>query len=531
MARRRSFTLASFITMFLLITMTVQLASAQEKARGKGVLKQSYHEVGGKRPEWVTAATDRSLSFFSSKGNAAGDLQLRSAEQDDIATHVRLDQFYKGVPVFGGQLVSHIDAAGNIEQSGDFFAVNLDVKPTLSADQAIAAAKGQLAYKAALPEAPAARLVILPELNVLAYQVSIHIEDGTDATAHHEYFINAKDGSLASYYNDIDTANATGTGKSLYSGNVTLTTDLLSGVYYLRDNTRGGAYVVDMNNRTNGNPTTMTDSDNIWGTNTSSSRQSAAVDAQYGATLTWDYYLNNFGRRGIDGNGFRVPSRVHYGSRYNNAFWNGSSMTYGDGDGTTFTPLVSLDVAGHEITHGLTEKTAGLIYSKESGALNESMSDIFGTLIEYSRTSKPGNYLIGEEIYTPGTSGDALRNMANPAAAGDPDHYSKRLYPGTCSPSSSNDNCGVHTNSSISNQAFYLLAEGGTNRTSNLSVTGIGRSAAGAIFYRALTVYMGPSTTFLGARTATLNAARDLYGTGSAQYNAVAQAWSAVGVQ
>lgn len=143
-------------------------------------------------------------------------------------------------------------------------------------------------------------------------------------------------------------------------------------------------------------------------------------------------------------------------------------------------------------------------------------------MVEYS--SGTGDYLIGEDIYTPATAGDALRNMSNPAAEGDPDHYSKR-YTGT------GDNGGVHINSGIQNQVFYLLAQGGTNRTSGLAVTGIGRPKAAAIFYRALTVYLTPSSNFKAVRTATLNAARDLYGASSAEYNATAQAWTACGVQ
>ena len=122
-----------------------------------------------------------------------------------------------------------------------------------------------------------------------------------------------------------------------------------------------------MSSKTSGTGTLLTDADNVWGNSLNSDRASAAVDAHYGAAKTWDYYLNTFNRRGIDGNGFKVVSRVHYGRSYNNAFWNGTNMTYGDGDGVQFTPLTSLDVAGHEITHGLTEKTANLTYSGEFG--------------------------------------------------------------------------------------------------------------------------------------------------------------------
>jgi hypothetical protein len=171
-----------------------------------------------------------------------------------------------------------------------------------------------------------------------------------------------------------------------------------------------------------------------------------------------------------------------------------------------------------------------LTYAKEPGALNEAFSDIFGTMVERYAHPTTWNWKIGEDAYTPGTSGDALRRMDNPNAVGDPDHYSLRLYSGICTPSNANDQCGVHTNSSIANHAYYLIANGGTNRVSGVTVPGIGPAAAEQIFYKALTTYMTSGTTFSGARTATLNAATDLFGSASAQYNSVATGWCAVGV-
>ncbi|ABX06281.1 MAG TPA: peptidase M4 family protein [Herpetosiphon sp.] len=532
MVRKRLITVAALLGLVGAVFGSAVSTGAQDYDKVRGQLIRTYREAEAKgvRPDWVTAAVDTSLNHFAGKGANSANLQVRGVDQDDLGINVRLDQTYAGLPVFGGQVIAHLDNKGNVTQeSGELFAVDgIDTSASLSSAEAIKIAQSQVKYdfnaKNASGTEVSSELKILPREgkdSVIVFQVSLHIEDGSEATAHHEFFINAKTGETELYYNDMDGVNATGTGKSLYSGNVSITTDLVSGVYYLRDNSRGGMYTTNMNNRTTGG-STFTDADNVWGTNTTANVQSAGVDAHYGAQLTWDYYLSSFGRRGIDGNGFRVLSRVHYGNRYNNAFWNGSSMTYGDGDGTTFRPLVSLDVAGHEITHGLTEKTAGLIYSNESGAANESFSDIFGTMVEYS--SGTGDYLIGEDIYTPATAGDALRNMSNPAAEGDPDHYSKR-YTGT------GDNGGVHINSGIQNQVFYLLAQGGTNRTSGLAVTGIGRPKAAAIFYRALTVYLTPSSNFKAVRTATLNAARDLYGASSAEYNATAQAWTACGVQ
>ena len=218
-----------------------------------------------------------------------------------------------------------------------------------------------------------------------------------------------------------------------------------------------------------------------------------------------------------------ISSKVHYGTNYNNAFWNGSYMTYGDGNGSTFSPLVTIDIAGHEMMHGITQFTANLTYSGESGALNESWSDVFGAMVErYKYGESADTWKVGEQCYTPGNgTGDALRYMNNPHQASnsgytaddDPDHYSER-YTGT------GDNGGVHINSGIANMAFYLVAKGGSHHMGG-SMTGIGADDAAKIWYKAITTYMTSGTNFDGARTATLNAAAALFGSGSAQYAAV----------
>jgi hypothetical protein len=294
---------------------------------------------------------------------------------------------------------------------------------------------------------------------------------------------------------------------------------------------------------TGGTQSRYTGTDDVW----SATNERAGVDAHYGAAKTYDYYKNVHGRNGINGSSgpgtttaaanssiTLVASRVHFGSGYNNAFWYNNQMTYGDGNGTSFTPLTTLDIAGHEMTHGVTEYTANLTYANESGALNESMSDVFGAMVElYARggSATADTWKIGEQAYTPNTAGDALRYMNDPHLAGnggytsndDPDHYSER-YTGTA------DSGGVHINSGIGNKAFYLAAAGGTHHLSGVTVTGMGTDDAARIWYRALTSYMTSSTNFAGARTATLNAASAIFGSTSTQYNTTAAAWCAVGV-
>ncbi|MCX7896176.1 MAG: M4 family metallopeptidase [Thermoanaerobaculum sp.] len=265
-----------------------------------------------------------------------------------------------------------------------------------------------------------------------------------------------------------------------------------------------------------------------------SSSDSVAMAAYNNSGITYNYYKTKFNRDSYDNAGAQLISTVHYGNRYNNAFWNGSQMVYGDGDGTTFGPFASaLDVVAHELTHAVTDRTAGLAYQNDSGALNEAMSDVFAAATEvYSVGSITSNtWKIGEACYTPGTAGDALRYMNNPTADGySRDYYPERLYANNCTPSSSNDYCGVHGNSGIANLAFYLMVSGGSHPRgkTSIAVTAIGLARAEQIFYRALTTYLTSSSTYEAARNATARAASDLYGSTYATY--VHQAWDAVGV-
>jgi zinc metalloprotease ZmpA len=243
----------------------------------------------------------------------------------------------------------------------------------------------------------------------------------------------------------------------------------------------------------------------------------------YGTALAIDYFKNVHGRKDIVNSDKELHNRVYHGYRSNNAYWNNDCfcMIYGDGDGKRYGSFVSLDIVGHELTHGVTGSTAKLTYWGESGCLNEATSDIFGSSIEfYANNEKDsGDYLIGEKIALKPQY--FLRNMSEPGADGQSiDHYS--LY---------TKDMILHYGSGIANNFFYLLAESGTNKTSGLTVAGIGRMKAEKIWYRALTIYMTSGTTFADARIACLKAAGDLYGEGSIEQNAVAASWTAVGVE
>ncbi|MFG2632828.1 M4 family metallopeptidase [Streptomyces sp. NPDC048362] len=510
------------------------------------------------RPSRATAvenAASALLAHASGLGlTSAQDTRVRDVIVDKDGTqHVRYDRTYRKLPVLGGDFVVHLTADGGYRGADRATRNRISlpsVTPKVSGPRAAGLAVNAL--RAAHPGSGLKQVKAAPELVVdalhgaprLAWRTTAAGFDSLGNPVARTVLTDARTGARIDAWDSIETA--TGDGASLYSGQVPLESTQSGASYQLKDPTRGNTYTGDAANKTDlcifgicisrAPATLFTDADNHWGTGSTADRSSAAVDAQYGTNETWDYYKNVQGRNGIAGDGKGSYNRVHYGSNYNNAFWDDSCfcMTYGDGDGTTFGPLVALDVAGHEMTHGVTSKTAALTYSGESGGLNEATSDILGTMVEWyaNNSSDPGDYLIGEKIVKPGFGKAALRFMDKPSRDGSSADYW----------SSSVGNLDVHYSSGVANHFAYLLAEGSGAKTVNgvaydsptydgSTVTGIGHDKVGRIWYRALTVYMTSSTNYQGARTATLSAAKDLYGAGSTEYNAVAAAWSAVNVK
>jgi len=353
-----------------------------------------------------------------------------------------------------------------------------------------------------------------------AYKFNIYAEEPLYKA---NVIVDAQSGAILQEENLICHADVTNTVVTKYSGTQTITADNNAGTYRLRETARGlGIETYNMQNTATYSATDFTNATTNW---TAVNVDQAARDAHWGAEKTYDYYLLNHSRNSIDNAGYKLLSYVHYNTNYNNAFWDGLRMTYGDGNGTTFTILTALDVCGHEITHGLTSNTSNLTYSNESGALNESFSDIFGTLIENYGRPTQWDWKIGEDM-TPG--GQGIRNMSNPNQFQDPDTYlGTYWYTGT------NDNGGVHTNSGVSNYWFYLLSQGGTgtNDINNVfNVTGITKASAAQIAFRALTVYFTPSTNYMAARGYCIQAAKDIFGNCSNEVVQTTNAWYAVGV-
>jgi Zn-dependent metalloprotease len=504
---------------------------------------------------------------LAKKGIAPNDVKtLRVFEDKDRAerVHTHIQQTHRGVPVFGGEAIVHLNAETEEEAQPTTDTLVADVSvstiPAMTAGDAAGLAKAQYKVKKGcedcLTDVPTADLWVLRHEGAdhLVYRVQLSRLDGTENTSEPVYFIDAHTGALVWSYDNLQTQAATGTGVSLYSGTQSINTFKSGTSYYMEDlprtlgtfDNRNSAKINAMLGyiTSYGSTYRFADADNFWDATTAR----AGVDAHYGASKVYDYFLNVHGRNGIDGSGGPrtlvsidgstplVSSIIHFGKSYNNAFWSSTKnqMFYGDGDGVNFSSLVTLDICGHEMQHGITSRTANLTYANESGALNESWSDVFGAMVElYAEGQEtPSTWWIGEDANTPGVAGDALRYMDTPHLAGnygyttndDPDHYSER-YTGT------SDSGGVHINSGIPNHVFYLLAKGGPHaHVAGTPVTGIGADKAAKIWYKALTTYMTSSTNFAGARTATLNAANALYGVGSAESVSVAQAWTACGI-
>ena len=332
-------------------------------------------------------------------------------------------------------------------------------------------------------------------------------------------------------------ALVSGTAATRYSGSRTIQTTLSGSSYVLKDATRGsGVNTYDLNTGTNYNSAVnFTDNDNNWTTSEhSANKDNGALDAHWGAEMTYDYLMTKHNRNSYNNSGAAINSYVHYSSNYDNAFWDGSRMTYGDGSGTYFDILTSLDVAAHEIGHAVCTYTANLAYQRESGAMNEGFSDIWGAAVEYYAAPTKSTWLIGEDIER--RSGHlALRSMSNPKSEGQPDTYGGTYWqnPNCGTPTQSNDYCGVHTNSGVLNHWFYILVQGksGTNDIgSSYNVTGIGMDKAANIAYRLESVYLSANSTFANARTYGIQSATDLYGATSVETIATTNAFYAVGI-
>ncbi|MFE6777966.1 M4 family metallopeptidase [Streptomyces sp. NPDC057702] len=545
---RRTATTGAFVAVAAMLAVGVQAVSASADAESpdasaplsstldRGALPLKL--TPAKRAELLREADATKAATAKTLGLGAQEkLLVKDVSQDaDGTTHTRYERTYAGLPVLGGDLVVQETKAGRFESVAKAVksrvrvaSTTATVRPAVAKESAERLARADHSKKAEAAKEPRKVIWAASGKPVLAYETVVGglQADGTPNELH--VITDATTGEKLFEYQAVHN----GTGNSQYSGQVTLGTAGSSGSYNLTDTQRGNHKTYNLNRGTSGQGTLFTDPDDTWGDGTGGHTQTAAVDAHYGAALTWDYYKSVHGRSGIRGDGVGAYSRVHYGNNYVNAFWTDSCfcMTYGDGSGNTH-PLTSIDVAAHEMTHGVTSNTARLVYSGESGGLNEATSDIFAAAVEFhaNNPNDKGDYWVGEEIDING-NGTPLRYMDKPSK----DNRSKdNWYSGIGS-------IDVHYSSGVANHWFYLASEGSGAKVingiphdsptyDNQPVTAIGRAAAEKIWFKALSQRMQSNTDYKGARDATLWAAGELYGTNSVEYAGTANAWAAVNV-
>ena len=426
-------------------------------------------------------------------------LEVAHIESDKQGfSHVSLSQTLNGIPVFEGSTQVHINSVGEVVAYKDYRLAELPVstEPAIAEQEAMATVVTDIGGDSAGIEDSKQRLILFRDANKhthLAWEIEWLAQGELAASLH--------------------------------------LVDAHSGEILLKHTRKRGAVsrlTYSAENATNLRAKLVIEDDQ----STSDDIARAAHDH---AEMVYDYFLNTFERNSYDGHGADLVSTVHYKQNYNNAFWTDwyEQMVYGDGDGTRFDPLaLALDVVGHELSHAVSSRTARFVYAEEAGALDESFADFFGVMV--SNTGEITDWKMGEGVYTPYRSGDALRDLSDPTRHNQPDHMNDflALALGEQPDPDKNDNGYVHSNSGIPNKAAYLTVAGGTHH--GIAVEGIGREKAEQVYYLAMTSYLASATdsrwTFMQARYALLNACRQLYGDGGSEYAAIKNAWAAVGV-
>ncbi len=462
----------------------------------KGKLSKPSNDV----PETIARAfLEDNSGLLDVQEDLIESLQVSHIEKDKQGySHVYFAQSLNGIPVFEGSTQVHINPAGEVIAYKDYrlAALDVSVEPRIAeqdANETVSKDRGK--ESAAITESKA-RLILFRDA-----------EKETHLAWEIEWI---GEGDLAASLHIVDA----------HSGNILLKHTRMRGVI--------SRLTYSAENSTNLKAELMAQDDQ-------STTDNVAQAAHDHAETVYNYFHDTFGRDSYDGRGAGLVSTVHYRQNYNNAFWTDwyEQMVYGDGDGYLFAPLaLALDVVGHELTHAVSARTARFVYAEEAGALDESFSDFFGVMV--SNEGEIGDWKMGEGVYTPFRSGDALRDVSDPARYGQPDHMNDfmALEPGEQPDRNKNDNGYVHSNSGIPNKAAYLTVAGGTHH--GIAVEGIGREKAEQIYYLAMTSYLSSATdsrwTFMQARYALLNACHQLHGDSGGEYAAVKNAWAAVGI-
>ena len=485
---------------------------------------------------------------FRLNGSISFDFIRRNDDQMGWSHH-RFQQLVNGKPVVGGVYILHTKDGFVRSMNGELFQFEAGNEAAISKQKAIDHAlrhfpAEKYAWETTLgggsteimSEFPDPELVWVPEdLNFktgdfkLAYKMDIHA-----VNPHQRYwvYVDAQTGNVVASENRICHVDVEGSALTVLSGQKTIMMDQVSDdIFRLREASRGnGIITLDQQNAESGDLSNAVDfihEDSDWAGDTPQYDR-YGTDVHYAAQSYYDLLLDLFDRNSINEEGLILRSYVHVGENWANATWDGNVARFGDGDPSSSglnIPVVSLDIVAHEFTHGLTDYTADLIYAYESGALNESYSDIFGLATDLYARPEQASWLIGRQSTS---DGDGIRSAEDPNAQGDPDTYKGDLWH-----TATWDNGGVHINSGVQNHWFYLLTEGGegvNDHGEDFVVEGLGWEKALAIAYRTLNVYLTPNSSFADAAYYGKQSAADLFGLCSAEYNATTNAWHAVGV-
>ena len=539
-----------FLLFAWFILFTINTGYAQKNLNTTSSISRIAWTKGS--PSWITFKPQVNmpgnqilLAYKAEFGLSDNDeMKIIRQETDKIGlTHYRFQQYYKGVPVDGAVYIIH-DKSGKANSANGQIVTGLNltsvaqIVPLVALNRAIQEVPSekyiwqdnesqkmlkQIKNDQNASYYPVPELVIFDKKfsgNALSYRLAYKVEIYSLKPLVRKFiYIDALNGEVLHSINMIQHTDVNAVGVTKYNGNQTMKIDSTGpGAYRLRETGRGNGIITKstQNGEDYNLAVDVTDDSTFFNTD------NVAVNAHWAAEKTYDYYYNVFGRNSFDNNGAALLSYVHYSVGYANAFWDGTRMTYGDGD-ATYSAFTSLEICGHEITHAVTEHTANLVYQDESGALNESFSDMFGVSIEFLFDNTP-DWLMGEDIGTP------FRSMSNPNDYQNPDTYLGTYWDLDVN---NMDNGGVHTNSGVANYWFYLLTEGGSGTNDNgdaFSVTAQGHVVSENIAYNTLAYYLTPSANYYDAYQATLQAAQNIYGNCSNEVYQTANAWAAVGV-
>ncbi len=549
--------------MFKYLTLVIALFSSSLFAQNKDFTIRYVHPKTG-IPGSIKFASNSSnrpslentSNWFQNNLNANKNFILKYHNSNtDLHgfKHYRYNQYFNGLKVEGAQIILHTFNNNVLTMNGKYFPhldINTDIY--INADNALQNALKLYGTAIFMWEVKAEEQLLKlqysnanatylpkPELVIynsndsgknsdfkVAYKIDVYVHT---PISHEIVYIDAKTGEVIDRIDQICTIDKVGIAHTKYSGIRSINCDSVGvDTFILNDVTRGkGIITIDARViSVTDSFRNFIDSDNVWN-NVNAYKDEFATDVHWGAEMTYDFYKQTFNRNSYDDSGTKVISKVHVRKNYNNAYWDGKVCNYGDGDGIKYMPLTSLDICGHELSHGVTGNTAQLVYRKESGALNESFSDIMAKCIQYYTDTNNLKWTIADQIVI--NNNKPFRDMSDPNAYSNPRYYyGLYYYTGNA------DNGGVHTNSGVQNFWFYLLSKGGKGQREDdkkpYNITALGIEKAGEIAFTNLSSYLVSSSEYIDACYSSLDVCTALYGENSLEYKEVEEAWYAVGV-